>query len=199
MATGHAMIGSQNSSSRPYGNPMETSRLQFFYKEPRLISPDILDALEDLIRKGEGVGTSYVRENLRNAFLIGYALCAGRGVGTVTHKHPKAAYRQKIEAATGLDLSGYLERGYTAVAPEYRDQDIGDILIKGLIKRSRGRKIYVTIRMDNVPALKLTAKNDMALAARFVHEKTRNEIGVFTNHKALCARFQRLHKKPLEQ
>ena len=178
---------------------METSPLRFFYKEPRLISPDILDEIEALIRKGAGVGTSYVRENLRNAFLIGYTLCAGRVVGTVTHKHPKTAYRQKIEAATGLDLSGYLERGYTAVAPEYRDQDIGDILIKGLIKRSRGKRIYVTIRMDNVPALKLTTKNGMTLAARFVHEKTSNEIGVFTNQKAFCGRIHRPHKKPLEQ
>ncbi|ROQ89833.1 hypothetical protein EDC27_2949 [Desulfosoma caldarium] len=41
-------------------------------------------------------------------------------VGTSTQKYPRKDDRQKIEAATGLDLSGYLERGYTAVRVDYR-------------------------------------------------------------------------------
>ena len=122
-----------------------------------------------------------MQENLHNAFLIGYATDHGRMIGTVTHKNPKPAYRKRIEAATGLDLSGYIERGYTSVEPEYRKLGIADILIKGLIERSRGNKIYVTIRMDNIPALKLTYKNGMTLAAIFIDQKSGREIGVFTN------------------
>ncbi|MFC1579760.1 GNAT family N-acetyltransferase, partial [Thermodesulfobacteriota bacterium] len=82
---------------------------------------------------------------------------------------------------TGLSLSGYLERGYTAIDPAYRKRNIADFLIKGLIERSRDKKIYTTIRMDNLPALKLTRKNMMILAATFVNQRTGNELGVFVN------------------
>lgn len=164
---------------------MEKPAVRFFYKKAQQVPSRILDQIQHLVTKGGGVGTAYVQENLHNAFLIGYATDHGRVIGTVTHKHPKTAYREKIEAATGLDLSGYIERGYTSIAPEYRELSIADILIKGLIERSRGLRIYVTIRMDNVPALKLTYKNGMTLAATFIDQKTGREIGVFTNQKHL--------------
>jgi len=80
-----------------------------------------------------------------------------------------------------LTLSGYLERGYTAVEPDFRNRDIADILIKGLSERLQRERIYVTISMDNTPALKLTHKNNMVLAATFIHDKTGNKIGVFVN------------------
>ena len=141
-----------------------------------------MDQIRHLIIKCGGVGTAYIRENLQNAFLISYAMDRDeRVVGSVTLKHPKEEYRKKIEAATGLDLSGYIERGYTSVEPGMRDHDIADKLIKGLIERSKGQKIYVTIRMDNPPPLRLTYKNDMVLAAKFINERTGNEIGIFTN------------------
>ena len=90
-------------------------------------------------------------------------------------------YRKKIEALTGLDLAGYLERGYTAVMAEYRDLGIGGRLIKGLIERSEGKKVYVTIRMDNVPPLKMTYKEGMVLAGKLINERTGHELGVFTS------------------
>jgi hypothetical protein len=123
-----------------------------------------------------------VRENLQKAFLISYALDqAGRVVGSVTLKTPKKAYREKLEAASGLNLSGYLERGYTVVKPGFRFQDVADHLIKGLIERSTDRRVYVTISMDNTPALKLAHKNGMSLAAEFMNEHTGRDIGLFTN------------------
>jgi len=99
----------------------------------------------------------------------------------MTHKRPLEKYVKQIEEKTGLDLSGYLERGYTYVRPEYRKLGIGDSLLKGLVKKSQGKKIYVTIRMDNVAAIKLTLKNQMSLAATYCNEKTGHEIGVFVN------------------
>ena len=164
---------------------MEKPSLRFFYKKAQHIPSRILDQIHHLVKKGGGVGTAYVQENLHNAFLIGYATDHGRVIGTVTHKNPKTAYRKKIAAASGLDLSGYIERGYTSVVPGYRELGIADILIKGLIERSRGHRIYVTIRVDNIPALKLTYKNGMTLAATFIDQKTSREIGVFTNQPHL--------------
>jgi hypothetical protein len=157
----------------------------YFFEKPDQISSQVLDQIQFLIKKGGAVGSAYIKENLENAFLVSYALDQeGLVIGTVTLKHPKDAYRRKIEAATGLDLSGYLERGYTSVEPEFRNSDVADRLIKGLIERSRGQKIYVTIRMDNTFALELTYKNNMVLAAQFIHERTGHKIGVFTNKES---------------
>ena len=153
---------------------------EFFYKSPDELSSQTLDQISELIRQGGEVGSAYIRENLQNAYLIGYALDrSGRVVGTVTLKRPRQIYRKKIEDATGLHLEGYLERGYTSINPEYRRHDIADTLIKGLIKRSQGEKVYTTIRLDNTHALNLTHKNGMVLAATFIHWRTGNEIGVF--------------------
>jgi hypothetical protein len=159
--------------------------LTYHFKKPDEISPQVLDQIQRLIKKGGEVGSAFVKENLENAFLISYALDPeGLVVGTVTLKHPKEAYRRKIEAITGLDLSGYLERGYTSVDEGFRNSDVADRLIKGLIDRSRGQKIYVTIRMDNMFALELTYKNNMVLAAQFINERTGHKIGVFTNEES---------------
>jgi hypothetical protein len=159
--------------------------LTYHFKKPDEISSQILDQIQGLIEKGGEVGSAFIKENLENAFLISYALDQeGLVVGTVTMKHPKEAYRRKIEAVTGLNLSGYLERGYTAVEPVFRNSDVAHRLIKGLIDRSRGQKIYVTIRMDNTFALDLTYKNNMVLAAQFINERTGHKIGVFTNKES---------------
>lgn len=169
-------------NARPNHNG--TPSIRYFFRRPHEIPPAILDQIQDLIETGGGVGTSYVRENLQHAFLIAYAMRRDRVVGTSTHKYPKREYREKIEAATGLDLAGYLERGYTTVDPAYRDQGVGGRLIRGLIERSKGKKIYVTIRMDNIPPLKMTHKEGMVLAASFINKRTGHEIALFTNQGA---------------
>ena len=161
---------------------VQKDAVALYFRKPDDISPNILEEIEDLIKEGGGVGSSLIKENLQNAFLVSYALDQkGAVAGTVVLKHPQEKYRRKIEKATGLNLSRYLERGYTTVKPEFREQDIPDALIKGLIERSEGKKIYVTIRMDNVAALKLTYKNNMVLAAKFIYDRTGHEIGVFVN------------------
>jgi hypothetical protein len=159
--------------------------VKYYFKKPDEISTQILDQIQLLIKKGGGVGFAHIKENLKNAFLISYALDQeGLVIGTVTLKHPKEEYRKKIETATELDLSGYLERGYTSVVPAFRNSDVADRLIKGLIERSKGQKIYVTIMMDNTFALALTYKNNMVLAAQFINERTGHKIGVFTNKES---------------
>jgi hypothetical protein len=156
--------------------------VRLYFKKPDQISGEILRQIEDLIKKGGGVGQSWVRENIQEAFMVSYALDPkGRVIGSVTLKQPKDVYREKLEAASGLNLSGYLERGYTVVSPEFRFQDIAHHLIKGLIERSSDQRVYVTIRMNNIPALKLACKNSMSLAAEFLNERTGQKIGLFTN------------------
>jgi len=113
-------------------------------------------------------------------------VASGGGVGTSTHKYPKERYLKKIEVETGLDLSGYLERGYTAVDPEFRNQGIGLKVIQGLIEKSGAQKIYVTIDMNNPWPLRMTHRVGMVLAARFINDRTGHELGVFTNVTPCC-------------
>ena len=113
------------------------ANIEYFFEKPEEIPLKTLDQIRNLIREGSGVGTSWVKENLRDAFLIGYAEHEGKIIRTSTHKYPKEEYRKKIEYVTGLDLAGYLERGYTAVRPEYRDLCIGRRLTRGPIEKSQ--------------------------------------------------------------
>ncbi|MBT3185861.1 MAG: hypothetical protein HN342_15195, partial [Nitrospina sp.] len=157
--------------------------IRYCFTRPRETPEAVLDQISDLVVSSGGVGTSWIKENLQTAFLVGYALCEDWVVGTSTHKYPKERYRKKIEAETGLDLSNYLERGYTAVDPGFRNQGIGLKVIQGLIEKSGGQKIYVTIDMDNPWPLRMTHRVGMALAARFINDRTGHELGVFTSVK----------------
>jgi GNAT superfamily N-acetyltransferase len=161
----------------------EQINIRYGFTPPDETSETVLDQICDLVASGGGVGVSWIRENLEKAFLIGYALHEDRVVGTSTHKYPKEKYLKKIEAETGLDLSGFLERGYTAVDPAFRNRGIGLKVIQGLIERSKGHNIYVTIDMNNPWPLRMTHRVGMVLAARFINERTGHELGVFTNSK----------------
>lgn len=157
--------------------------IRYCFTTPDETSVAILDQICDLVARSGGVGTSWIKENLQKAFLIGYAIHEGQVVGTSTHKYPKEKYRKKIEAETGLDLSEFLERGYTAVDPKFRDCGIGLKVIEGLIERSGEQKIYVTIDMNNPWPLRMTRRVGMVLAAGFTNDRTGHELGVFTNLK----------------
>lgn len=163
------------------GHDAMTEDVAYFFQNMVQIPVGIYNGICSLIKSGGGVGTHYMHDNLRQAFLIGYALCENEVVGTSTHKIPKPDYRRKIETATGLDLEGFLERGYTAVRSDFRGKGIGGALIRGLIENSPDQWIYVTIRMDNTPALKMTYKEQMIHAATFINDRTGHELGVFTN------------------
>jgi GNAT superfamily N-acetyltransferase len=157
------------------------TRIDYFFQYPQEIPLQTLNKIQRLIELAGEVGRSWIRGNLKSAFLIGYAEEQGRIVGTMSLKRPLQKYVRELEAKTHLDLQGYLERGYSAVRPEYRALGIGDRLLKGLAMKASGEKIYVTIRLDNEPAVRLTRQNHMRLAGTFFNERTGNQIGLFTN------------------
>jgi len=159
----------------------ESFKIKYFFQKPDEVPSGVLENICDLVESGGEVGVSWLRENLKHAFLIGYAVEHDRIVGAMVHKKPLEKYVRQIEEKTHLDLNGYLERGYTYVKPEFRGLGVGDRLLKGLVSGSSGKKIYVTIRMDNLPPSQLTLRNNMKLAATYVNERTGHEIGVFTN------------------
>jgi GNAT superfamily N-acetyltransferase len=156
--------------------------ISFHFEKPEEIPGKRLIRIEHLIAEYGAVGRAFIRENLRNAFLISYAMDPEENViGTVVLKRQKDRYRRQIEAAAGIDLSGYLERGYTSVHPAWRGFGVAGKLIQGLIERSGDQRVYVTIDLENAPALVLTRKNKMVLAGTFFNPRTGRKIGVFVN------------------
>jgi GNAT superfamily N-acetyltransferase len=162
----------------PHSN--ETDPVSCHFRKPEDIPPKTLAEIRDLVAGGGAVGTSWIEEMLQGAYLIGYAeTSAGRVVGCEVLKHPKESYRKKIETAAGLDLSGYLERGYLAVAEAYRGRGIAESVVGGLIERTKDQWAYTAIRMDNHAVVRMTEKHGMRLAGRFVNPRTGHEIGIF--------------------
>lgn len=155
--------------------------ISYHFKRPEELSPDILDEIRRLIESTGEVGTSWIEDNLFNARMIGYAKADSAIIGTMTIKVPLEKYLRQINEKTGLDLQGYLERGYSAIKNEYHGIGIGDALLKGLMENCQGEKVYTTIRQDNTRAINLTLKNKMKLAAMFLNDRTGHEIGVYVN------------------
>lgn len=155
--------------------------VEYMFLKGEELTDSLVERLKMLISLGGEVGTSWVEDNLKEAVYVGYAAEKGRIVGTMCHKRPKEKYLKYLYEKAGLDLRGYLERGYSVVRPEYRGMGVGDKLLKGLVAKTPNEKIYVTIRLDNIPAIKLTTKNNMRLKASFFNEKTGHLVGIFVN------------------
>ncbi|MBI4799629.1 MAG: GNAT family N-acetyltransferase [Desulfarculus sp.] len=146
---------------------------------PGQLPPGRLDQIEALVRAGQAVGTQYVRHNLERAHLIAYALEGGRVVATVTLKNPRPEYVQRLRRRTGLDLSGYLERGYTSVHSGFSGRGLGTRLVRHLTEEAPGRQIYVVIAMHNLAAQAISIRCGTQLVARFFSRATGQEYGVW--------------------
>jgi GNAT superfamily N-acetyltransferase len=158
------------------------TEIEYHYRRPDEIRPELLGEIHDLIQSLGAMRPERVRENLERAFLIGYAQSGGRVVGTVTLKRPRPEYVRWVESRTGLDLKGYLERGYTSVRPQWRGLEVGATLIQGLTERAGGRPIYVVIAQDNPAAQALARGNDTHLRATYFSPALGREVGVWVQH-----------------
>ena len=62
------------------------NRIQYFFQKPDEVPTEILERIYDLVESGGEVGVSWLKENLKHAFLIGYAVEQGMVVGAMVHK-----------------------------------------------------------------------------------------------------------------
>ncbi len=69
-------------------------------------------------------------------------------------KHPRPALIQRLRTATGMDFSGYVERGYTSVRPEYRSLGVGRRLLEGLTACAGQYKVFAVIDESNLATQK---------------------------------------------
>jgi GNAT superfamily N-acetyltransferase len=153
--------------------------LQFFYRRPADLPGGYLDEICRMIEAGGTVTMKWVRRNLERAFLIGYVMEEGIIVANSSLKHPRVEYVEKVKAASGLDLSGYLERGYTSVRPEYRGMGIGTRILEGLTARVGERKVFSIIGSDNTATQKIALRNRTRQVAAFYSESLGKEVGIW--------------------
>jgi GNAT superfamily N-acetyltransferase len=153
--------------------------ITYHFVTPQELPPGYLDEICRMVEAGGSVGTKWVRYNLERAFLIGYVMEEGMIVGNSSLKYPRSEYVEAVNKQSGLDLTDYLERGYTSVRPEYRGMGIGTTLLEGLTARVGKKKVFSIISSDNIATQKIALRNKTKQVATFYSERLGKEIGVW--------------------
>ncbi|HSO18273.1 MAG TPA: hypothetical protein VLT88_02375, partial [Desulfosarcina sp.] len=94
--------------------------LEYHFVPPDRLPDGYLDEICAMVAAGGTVAATYVRSNLERAHLIGYVTERGVIVANSSLKNPRPEYIASVKQRTGLDMTGFVERGYTSVRPEYR-------------------------------------------------------------------------------
>ncbi|MEX1299458.1 MAG: GNAT family N-acetyltransferase [Desulfotignum sp.] len=155
------------------------NEIGFYFLSPAELPPGYLDQIHAMVIAGGSVDSAYVRPNLENAFLIGYAMENNKIVGCSCLKHPRDALIRRLRKATGLDFSGCVERGYTSVRPEYRSLGVGRRLLEGLTARSGKYRVFAIIDEDNLATQKIARWNNTRKVATYFSEKTNKQMGIW--------------------
>jgi len=153
--------------------------IAYHFVPPDALPPGYLDIICKMVEAGGSVDTRWVRYNLERAFLIGYAEEEGVIVGNSSLKHPRQEYIKRLSEATGFDLTGYLERGYTSVRPEYRGLGIGTRLLEGLTARVGKKELFAIIGEDNIATQKMAIRNRTRKVGTFFSEKAKKTVGIW--------------------
>ena len=133
--------------------------LRYLYADPGEMAPAVREEIALLVLAAGKVKPQWLRYNLANAYLVAYASEEGAIVGTDTLKRLRPEYIESIKEQLGLDLTGYAERGYVSVRPEYRGTGLGNALVQGLVARCQGRKMFIITGADNLAGQNLLARN----------------------------------------
>ncbi|BBO76363.1 hypothetical protein DSCW_37800 [Desulfosarcina widdelii] len=138
-----------------------------------------LDDICAMVAAGGTVAATHVRANLERAFLIAYVLENGIVVANSSLKNPRPQYIDSVRQRSGLDLTGFFERGYTSVRPEYRGLGIGTRLLEGLTARAGDRKIFSVIAEDNEATKIIARRNRTRQVATYTSEKAGKPVGIW--------------------
>jgi len=146
---------------------------------PDQLPDGCLDDICAMVAAGGTVAATHVRSNLERAYLIGYVLENGIVVANSSLKNPRPQYIDSVRQRAGLDLTGFVERGYTSVRPEYRGLGIGTRLLEGLTARAGGRKIFSVIAEDNEATKIIARRNRTRRVAGYTSEKAGKPVGIW--------------------
>jgi GNAT superfamily N-acetyltransferase len=153
--------------------------LEYHFLAPDALPDGCLDEICAMVAAGGTVADTHVRFNLERAHLIGYVQEKGVIVGNSSLKNPRREYIDTVRRQSGLDLTGFLERGYTSVRPEYRGLGIGTKLLEGLTRRAGDRKIFSVIAEDNAATKVIATRNRTRKVAAYFSEKAGKQVGIW--------------------
>lgn len=153
--------------------------LRYRFSPPDRLPDGCLDEICAMVKAGGTVSATHVRYNLERAFLIGYVREKGVIVGNSSLKNPRPEYIDTVRHQSGLDLTGFVERGYTSVRPEYRGLGIGTRLLEGLTQRAAGRKIFSVIAEDNEATKIIARRNRTRKVASYFSKKAGKPVGIW--------------------
>ena len=153
--------------------------MTFHFCPPDQLPPGYLDHICAMVAAGGTVAATHVRSNLQRAYLIGYVLENGMIVANSSLKHPRKQYIEDVRRQSGLDLSGFVERGYTSVRPEYRGLGLGTRLLEGLTARAGDHKIFSVIAEDNEATKIIARRNRTRQVAGYFSEKAGKPVGIW--------------------
>jgi ribosomal protein S18 acetylase RimI-like enzyme len=162
---------------------METETIEgidYHFAPPEELAKEDMARIIALVEAGGSVDPGRVRENLSHAFLIGYVRDDNGEIAACSSlKHPRAEFTQMVREQTGLDLSDFLERGYTSVLPQFRGRKIASNLLAGLTARVGNRKLYSVIGEDNIGGQKIAINNNTRKMAVYKSPKTGKKMGIW--------------------
>jgi len=161
--------------------------LVYHFQKPEAVSPKRLDEICKMVEAGGTIGTQWVRHNLKWAFLIAYVTEMDVVVANSSLKHPRPEYIAVLNEQAGMDLSNYLERGYTSVRPEYRGMGIGTRLLEELTLRVGDRKVFSLISEDNIATQKIALRNETRKVSTFFSQRTGKRMGIWIPEAMLAA------------
>ncbi|MEW5912890.1 MAG: GNAT family N-acetyltransferase [Thermodesulfobacteriota bacterium] len=151
----------------------------YHFHPPAEVSKERLEEIAQLVLAGGRVKPKWLRYNLARAYMVGWAEEEGVLVGTDTLKRPRPEYLAVIKSYSGMDLTGYTERGYISVRPEYRGLGVGGQLIKRLVARAGGLKMFVIVGRDNPSGEQVLAKNNTRLVTTYFSRLLGKEMGIW--------------------
>jgi GNAT superfamily N-acetyltransferase len=155
------------------------SNISYYFKKPCDLPAGFLDEICKMVEAGGSVDIKYVRYNLERAYLIAYDMENGIIAGNSSLKHPRRQFIQRLAHTAGIDFSGFLERGYTSVRPEYRAMGIGTKLLEGLTARAGSHGIFSIISEDNEATKKIAIRNKTRKIASYFSEKTGKQMEIW--------------------
>jgi hypothetical protein len=158
---------------------MKNDDLSYFFQVPQEVPPDYLDEICKLVEAGGSVKSKWVRYNLERAFLLTYVLDQSQIIACSSLKYPRPEYIQSVKDQCGLDLTNFLERGYTSVIPEYRGLGIASKLLAGLTTRIGEKKLYSVIGEDNIGGQKIALNNNTKCVAVYSSKLSGKKIGIW--------------------
>jgi GNAT superfamily N-acetyltransferase len=153
--------------------------LDYHFLPPDRLPEHCLDEICAMVAAGGTVAATHVRSNLSRAHLIGYVQERGIIVGNSSLKNPRPEYIDRVRRQAGLNLTGFVERGYTSVRPEYRGLGIGTTLLEGLTQRAGNRNIFSVIAEDNEATKVIARRNRTRQVATYFSEKAGKPLGIW--------------------